>query len=72
MSDARRGPRSASWAGTTIHVAVDARADLHSVDEYVIKSATLRLKYNHNSAGPSPVANVHVEHVLERLKPHEL
>ncbi|KAF2030204.1 hypothetical protein EK21DRAFT_100603 [Setomelanomma holmii] len=45
---------------------------LACVDEYRIKSAILRLKHNHTSTGPSIVVNVDVEHVLERLKPHEL
>lgn len=43
-----------------------------SVHDYVVKIATLRLKHKYPASGPSTVANVNVEHVLERLKHHEL
>ena len=43
-----------------------------SVDEYAVKSATLRLKHDYPSSSPPLVANVDIEHVLERVKSHEL
>jgi hypothetical protein len=43
-----------------------------SVDQYVVQAATLRLKHNCPTSSPPVVANVNVEHVLERVKRHEL
>jgi hypothetical protein len=43
-----------------------------SVDQYIVQAATLRLKHNHPTSAPPVVANVNVEHVLERVKRHEL
>jgi hypothetical protein len=43
-----------------------------SVDEYVVKTATLRLKHDYPASGSPVVANVNMEHVLERIKHHEL
>jgi hypothetical protein len=43
-----------------------------SVNDYVVNTATLRLKHKYPTSGSSTVANVNVEHVLERLKHHEL
>jgi hypothetical protein len=43
-----------------------------SVDQYVVQAATLRLKHNYPTSSQPVVANVDVEHVLERVKRHEL
>jgi hypothetical protein len=43
-----------------------------SVDQYVVQAATLRLKHNQPTSTPPVVANVNVEHVLERVKHHDL
>ncbi|KAH7093778.1 CST complex subunit Ten1 [Paraphoma chrysanthemicola] len=45
---------------------------LGCVDEYIVKSANLRVKHKHSATGPLATVNVNVDHVLERLKPHEL
>jgi hypothetical protein len=47
-------------------------ADEASVDEYVIQTATLRLKHNYPAASSAAVANVEIVHVLERIKSHEM
>ena len=39
-----------------------------SIDEYIVKTATLRLKHHYPSTGPCITANVDVEHVLEKLR----
>lgn len=53
-----------------------AGADHGSVDEYVVHTATLRLRHNYpaafSAARSAAVANVNVVHVLERIKSHEL
>lgn len=43
-----------------------------SVDEYVLKSATLRLKHDYPTPGASKLANVNIEHVLESIKRTEI
>lgn len=43
-----------------------------SVEEYVVSKATLRLKHDYPTSTSHVVANVDVEHVLERIKHHEL
>jgi hypothetical protein len=43
-----------------------------SVDEYVVKTATLRLKHNYPVSEPAKVVNVDVELILELIKRHEL
>jgi hypothetical protein len=43
-----------------------------SVDEYVVKAAILRLTHQYPASCPPAVANVDIEHVLERLKQHEM
>jgi hypothetical protein len=43
-----------------------------SVDQYIVQAAILRLKHNHPTSTPPVVANVSVEHVLERVKRHEM
>ncbi|KAF1849056.1 uncharacterized protein K460DRAFT_84567 [Cucurbitaria berberidis CBS 394.84] len=45
---------------------------LGCVHEYIVKTATLRLKHNHPASTPPTIANVDVEHNLERIKRHEL
>ncbi|KAF2832429.1 hypothetical protein CC86DRAFT_89392 [Ophiobolus disseminans] len=45
---------------------------LGCVDEYVVQTATLRLKHDYPLSSPPIVANVDMEHVLERIKHHEL
>lgn len=44
----------------------------NSVDEYVAKTATLRLKHNYPTFTSHIVANVNVDHVLEQVKRQEL
>jgi hypothetical protein len=39
-----------------------------SVDEYVVKNATLRLKHNYPTSVPTLVADVDVELILEVIK----
>ncbi|KAL6704989.1 hypothetical protein ACN47E_007392 [Coniothyrium glycines] len=41
---------------------------LGCVDEYVVKTANLRLRHDFHASGAPAIANVNVEHVLERLK----
>ncbi|KAH7412334.1 CST complex subunit Ten1 [Phaeosphaeria sp. MPI-PUGE-AT-0046c] len=41
---------------------------LGCVDDYVVHTATVRLKHAHPTSSPSVVANVNVDHVLETLK----
>jgi hypothetical protein len=43
-----------------------------SVDEYAVKTATLRLKHNYPTSTPHIVANVNADHVLEQVKRQEL
>jgi hypothetical protein len=43
-----------------------------SVDEYVVKTATLRLKHNYPTSEPAMIVNVDVELILELIKRHEL
>ncbi|KAH6621930.1 CST complex subunit Ten1 [Boeremia exigua] len=45
---------------------------LGCVDEYVVQTATLRLKHNYPAASHAVIANVDVVHVLERIKTHEM
>ncbi|KAF2133692.1 hypothetical protein P153DRAFT_419600 [Dothidotthia symphoricarpi CBS 119687] len=45
---------------------------LGCIDEYVVTTGTLRLKHNYPPASQPTVANVDIEHVLERIKPHEM
>ncbi|KAJ4373096.1 hypothetical protein N0V83_003387 [Neocucurbitaria cava] len=40
--------------------------------EYIVTTATLRLKHNYPASSPSVIANVDVEHVLEQIKRQEL
>jgi hypothetical protein len=49
-----------------------AGADHGSVDDYVLPTATLRLKHNYPAAGTAEIANVDLVHVLERIKSHEV
>ena len=49
-----------------------AKADYGSVDDYVVPTATLRLKHNYPAASTADVTNVDVVHVLERVKSHDL
>jgi hypothetical protein len=39
-----------------------------SIDEYVTETATLRLKHNYPIANPPLIANLDIQHVLERIK----
>jgi hypothetical protein len=39
-----------------------------SVDEYVVKTATLRLKHNYPASEPALVADVDIELILEVMK----
>ncbi|KAI4625919.1 hypothetical protein J4E80_003053 [Alternaria sp. BMP 0032] len=41
---------------------------LGCIDEYVTKTATLRLKHNYPISDPPVIANLDIEHVLERIK----
>jgi hypothetical protein len=43
-----------------------------SVDEYVVKNATLRLKHNYPISDPPLIVNVDVELILELIKRHEV
>lgn len=43
-----------------------------SVDDYVVRTATVRLKHRYPTSSSSSVANVNVDHVLEKLKHHTL
>lgn len=43
-----------------------------SVDEYLLKSATLRLKHDCPPSDAPKLANVNIEHVLESIKRHEI
>jgi hypothetical protein len=43
-----------------------------SVDEYVVKTATLRLKHNYPISESPMIVNVDVELILELIKRHEL
>ncbi|KAL5376002.1 hypothetical protein DPSP01_010734 [Paraphaeosphaeria sporulosa] len=45
---------------------------LGCVDEYVLQSATLRLKHDYPPSGAPKIANVNIEHVLESIKRHEI
>ncbi|KAF9728711.1 hypothetical protein PMIN06_004082 [Paraphaeosphaeria minitans] len=45
---------------------------LGCVDEYVLESATLRLKHNHPTSDTPKIANVNIEHVLESIKRYEI
>lgn len=49
-----------------------AAADCGSVDEYVVQTATLRLKHNYPTASFAEIANVDIIHVLESIKSHEM
>lgn len=51
---------------------IRAGADSGSVDEYVVNTATLRLKHNYPAAPSATVANVDIVHVLERIKSQEM
>ncbi|KAL1792656.1 hypothetical protein ACET3X_009163 [Alternaria dauci] len=41
---------------------------LGCIDEYVTETATLRLKHNYPISNPPVIANLNVQHVLERIK----
>ncbi|CAA9962780.1 hypothetical protein P3342_002550 [Pyrenophora teres f. teres] len=43
-----------------------------SVDEYIVETATLRLKHHYPVSSPPLIANVDIEHVLEKVKRHEV
>lgn len=43
-----------------------------SVDDYIVKQATLRLKHNHPVSDSPKTVNVNVEHVLESISRHEV
>ncbi|KAL1592000.1 hypothetical protein SLS60_011592 [Paraconiothyrium brasiliense] len=45
---------------------------LGCVDEYVLKSATLRLKHDYPPSNNPKIANVNIGHVLESIKRHEV
>ncbi|KAL5117052.1 hypothetical protein ACEQ8H_005011 [Pleosporales sp. CAS-2024a] len=45
---------------------------LGCVDAYAVETATLRLKHHYPTSTRHAVANVDVEHVLERMTRHEL
>ncbi|KAF1937118.1 hypothetical protein EJ02DRAFT_357590 [Clathrospora elynae] len=45
---------------------------LGCVDEYMVKTATLRLKHDYPVSSQPTVAHVDIEHVLERIKSHEM
>jgi hypothetical protein len=42
------------------------------VDEYVVRTATLRLKHDYPASHPPKVANVNVGLILERVKYYQL
>lgn len=56
-------------AQLTQHAAADQR---RSVDEYLVKTATLRLTHNHPVSASPVVANLDIEHVLERAKQRDV
>lgn len=43
-----------------------------SVDEYIVKSANLRLKHDYPASHAPKLANVNIEHVLESVKRREI
>ena len=43
-----------------------------SIEQYVVPTATLRLKHNYPSSSATKIANVNVEHVLESIKRTEV
>ncbi|RMZ67696.1 Telomere length regulation capping TEN1 [Pyrenophora seminiperda CCB06] len=43
-----------------------------SVDEYIVKTATLRLKHDYPVKSRPLIANVNIEHVLGQAKRHEV
>ncbi|KAF3007649.1 hypothetical protein E8E13_008748 [Curvularia kusanoi] len=45
---------------------------LGCVDEYVVPTATLRLKHKYPAASSTEVVNVDIVHVLERIRSHEM
>ncbi|CAO2650011.1 Nn.00g013030.m01.CDS01 [Neocucurbitaria sp. VM-36] len=45
---------------------------LGCVEEYIAKTATLRLKHDYPASSPPVIANVDIEHVLEQVKRQEL
>ncbi|KAF7574234.1 Ten1 domain containing protein [Pyrenophora tritici-repentis] len=45
---------------------------LGCVDEYIVETATLRLKHDYPVSSPPLVANLNIEHVLDRVKRHEV
>ncbi|CAE7180018.1 Ten1 domain containing protein [Pyrenophora teres f. teres] len=45
---------------------------LGCVDEYIVETATLRLKHHYPVSSPPLIANVDIEHVLEKVKRHEV
>jgi len=45
---------------------------LGSVEQYVVSTATLRLKHNYPSSSATKIANVNIEHVLESIRRTEV
>ncbi|KAF2871611.1 CST complex subunit Ten1 [Massariosphaeria phaeospora] len=45
---------------------------LGCIEEYITRTATLRLKHDYPPSSSPYVANVNIAHVLERIKRHEL
>ncbi|KAF1836516.1 hypothetical protein BDW02DRAFT_566945 [Decorospora gaudefroyi] len=45
---------------------------LGCVDEYIVQTATLRLKHHFPVSRPPVVANLDIEHVLDRIKHHDI
>lgn len=68
----RLAPRSASWAGAYACISQRQELKCGSVDEYVVKTGILRLKHDYPPSSASIIANVDMEHVLERAKQNEL
>jgi hypothetical protein len=68
----RLAPRSASWAGAYAGLSHRQELKCGSVDEYVVKTGILRLKHDYPPSGASVIANIDIEHVLERAKHNEL
>jgi hypothetical protein len=71
--NARRARKFAFLAGTVAKFHIfSSHLICDSVDQYIVQAATLRLKHNYPTSSPLVVAKVNVEHVLERVKRHEL
>jgi hypothetical protein len=52
---------------------VDRQAlTIRSVDDYVVATATLRLRHAYPASDPPKVANVNIDHVLQTIKHTDL